>query len=343
MNGIFKAAIVATGVLLLCTTSNAQTIDIGPNEYAFQFTGNPNFGLFFNQTDGRYEFLNGSADAVIGFNANTGNFTTNLGFESGSDLLIGNNRYAFRSAANPNFGLFFNAGPAEYQLLDGSASPVFSVNANTGNSILTGGIRLGNSNLAQAGNIRWNGSDFQGYTGSSWTTLTGGSVGPEGPAGPQGPQGPPGVAGESGFLPDGTPNAVPRYTGTTWDVTATGMTYDGTSVGIGGSPSNDRLYVTSLTNDAVAGASGIEAYRNGLSGSAGTLTSWFIADAAIRGRVNWGNSYSAAVYGSSFLDFENSAAVVGSNNPGTIFGALAYKTPTGRNVAGYFNGRVFIT
>ncbi|MGB6034773.1 MAG: hypothetical protein WBG42_00795, partial [Cryomorphaceae bacterium] len=61
MKSLFKMALTALAVSLWCTTTNAQTIDIGPNEYAFQFTGNPNFGLFFNQTDGRYEFLNGSA------------------------------------------------------------------------------------------------------------------------------------------------------------------------------------------------------------------------------------------------------------------------------------------
>ncbi|MGB6038067.1 MAG: tail fiber domain-containing protein, partial [Cryomorphaceae bacterium] len=264
---------------------------------------------------------------------------------------------AFRSASNPNFGLFFNAGPAEYQLLDGSASPVFSVNANTGNSILTGGLRLGNSNLAQAGNIRWTGSDFQGYTGSSWATLTGGSVGPQGPPGPpgadgedgmngvDGEQGPPGVAGPpgaNGILPAGTSNAVPRYDGANWDVTNTGMTNDGTSVGIGGVPDNDRLYVRSLTFEAIPFASAIEGYRNGAAFIPGSIQGWAGADVAVRGTVDWGNSYSAGVLGSSLLDFNNSACVLGYYNDG-VYGALGYKNGEGLFKAGYFNGDVEMT
>ena len=346
----------------LCTHSFSQTIDIGPNEYAFQFTGNPNFGLFFNQTDGRYEFLDGSADPVIGFNANTGNFTTNLGFEPGSDILIGNNRYAFRSATNPNFGLFFNGVTAEYQFLSSSATPSFAVNANNGNVRTTGGVQVGNSFVSEAGNIRWNGTDFQGYNGSNWTTLTGGSVGPQGPpgpagaTGPQGPQGltgltgatgPAGPQGPQGLLPDGNSNAVPRWTGSSWDVTSTGITNNGTSVSIGGTPSSFyRLSVEPfLPEDAVAGRSTIFALRNGLVGAIGSLTSWQQndCDAAIRGSSTWGNAYSAAVYGSSVLNFENSAAVVGSNITGSTFGALGYRTPAGRIVAGYFSGRLVVT
>src|SRR6056297_3806088 len=107
MKNLAKVAFAAIGALLWCTTTNAQTINIGPNQYAFQYTLDPDFGLFFNATDGRYEFRNGSASPVIGFNANNGEFTTNLALGPGSDLLIGNNRYAFRASSNPNYGLFF--------------------------------------------------------------------------------------------------------------------------------------------------------------------------------------------------------------------------------------------
>ena len=326
MKYLAKAAFAVLGVLLWCTSTDAQTVFIGPNQYAFQYTVNPNFGLFFNSTSGRYEFRNGAAAPVFAFNANNGAMTTNLSFSSGSDLLIGNNRYAFRSASNPNYGLFFNGTSLEYQFLNNAASAVFAINANTGNMRINGGLRVGNSSLTQAGNIRWTGADFQGYDGSAWTSLTTGIPGPPGPP---------------GLLPAGTLNAVPYYDGTSWDVTNTGMTNDGTSVGIGGTPLNDRLYVNALTSGAVAGASSIEGYRNGLVGSIGTLTSWSSGscDAAVRGTVNWGNAYSAAVYGSSVLDYTNSASVVGSNSSGTIFGGLAYRTANGVK-AGYFQGNV---
>ncbi|HKK39303.1 MAG TPA: tail fiber domain-containing protein [Cryomorphaceae bacterium] len=340
MKNLAKVAFAAIGALLWCTTTNAQTINIGPNQYAFQYTLDPDFGLFFNATDGRYEFRNGSASPVIGFNANNGEFTTNLALGPGSDLLIGNNRYAFRASSNPNYGLFFNGTSTEYQFLSSSAAPVFAVHANNGNMRVTGGLRVGNSFAAQAGNIRWTGSDFQGYNGSSWASLTTGPAGPVGPQGPAGPQGPQGIQGPAGLLPAGTTNAVPRYTGTGWDVTNTGMTNNGTSVGIGGIPSDERLYATALTSDAVAGGSVIEAFRNGLVSAPGALTSWSLGDAAIRGSQNWGNNYTAAVLGTTVLDFENSAAVVGSG--GGVFGGLAYRSANG-NKAGYFNGDVEMT
>lgn len=391
-----KAALAVIGALIWCTTTQAQTINIGPNQYAFQYTLDPDFGLYFNATDVRYEFRNSNALPVLGFSANNGALTTNLSFSSGSDLLIGNNRYAFRASSNPNYGLFFNGTTTEYQFLDNSASPIFAVNANTGelstdiefsggaavlvkpntfglrsavdpdaglyfggpeyqfrdlsgspvmnininngNTRVAGGLRVGNSTSAQAGNIRWTGTDFQGYNGSSWTSLTTGTPGPQGPQGPAGPQGPVGPQGPTGLLPAGTTNAVPRYTGTTWDVTNTGITNNGTSVGIGTVPNGiARLSVEDLSADAINGRSVIRADRTGLIGDPGTLTNWSSADVAVRGAVDWGNSYSAGVLGSSVLDYENSAGVVGTG--GGKVGALAYRTADGLR-AGYFQGQV---
>jgi hypothetical protein len=177
MNTYRKLLLIFMAMLSFSGISVAQTIDIGPDQYAFQFTNDPDFGLYFNATDGRYEFRNGSATPVLGFSATSGLFTTDLSFSSGSDLLIGNNRYAFRASSNPNYGLFFSSTSTEYQFLNNAASPVFAVNANNGNARLNGGLQLGNSSSAQAGNIRWTGSDFQGYTGSNWTSLTNGSGG----------------------------------------------------------------------------------------------------------------------------------------------------------------------
>jgi len=45
---------------------------VGGNRYAFRFSGNPNFGLFFNSTSSLYEFRDGSASPVVTVNASTG-------------------------------------------------------------------------------------------------------------------------------------------------------------------------------------------------------------------------------------------------------------------------------
>lgn len=124
------------------------------------------------------------------------------------------------------------------------------------------------------------------------------------------------------------------------------MTNDGTSVGIGTPTTNDsRLIVRSLTSDAIAGRSTIEVVRAGLIAQPGTLVGCGVnqPEAALRATSTWGNSYTAAVFGTTYLDYVNTAGVLGANNSGSIFGALAYVAPDGTDKAGYFNGDVEIT
>ena len=113
--------------------ADAQTINIGPNQYAFQYTVNPNFGLFFNAASSQYEFRNGAASPVFGFDAGTGAMKTNLRFNSGSDFLVGANRYAFRYSGDPDFGLFFNDTQSRYEFRNGAANPIFGFSALNGN------------------------------------------------------------------------------------------------------------------------------------------------------------------------------------------------------------------
>lgn len=54
---------------------------VGGNRYAFAFSGDPDYGLYFNQTNARYEFRDGAAAPVffIGSNDGSGYFRGNLG------------------------------------------------------------------------------------------------------------------------------------------------------------------------------------------------------------------------------------------------------------------------
>ncbi|MBG9374962.1 hypothetical protein I5907_01845 [Panacibacter sp. DH6] len=54
---------------------------VGGNKYAFQFAGNPNYGMFFNQTNVRYELRSNTAAATFFVGADNGNgyFLGNLG------------------------------------------------------------------------------------------------------------------------------------------------------------------------------------------------------------------------------------------------------------------------
>lgn len=358
VRGAVPIAMFAAIQFLLCHCPvMAQTIDIGSNEYAFRYTSNPNFGLFFNASAQRYEFLNGSAQPVLGFGANDGRFNTPLEFTNGADYLVPNNRYAFRAKSNPNYGLFFNASNLRYEFRNSSASPVMYLDANDGGMTLAGGLKVGNSSNTEAGTIRWSGSDFEGHDGTDWVSLVQegvqGPVGPEGPQGPQGapgvqgPEGPQGPQGPQGLLPPGITDAVPYYNGSNWVVSTSTIRNNGERVSIGGSSdANSRLYVNSQFGSSVNPGVGVaHIYRNGTSTNTGFGTSWnqFQADVAVKGRVNWGNSYSAGVYGTSYLDFNNSAAVLGTNNAGSVFGGLAYKNNSGDLKAGYFQGVVETT
>src|SRR6478609_4461352 len=71
------AKIDSTGKL---TFSGTGAYQVGGNKYVFQYSGNPNYGLFYNSTTPQYEFRNGSATPVFTINANTGNgiFNGNL-------------------------------------------------------------------------------------------------------------------------------------------------------------------------------------------------------------------------------------------------------------------------
>ncbi|MGB6035681.1 MAG: tail fiber domain-containing protein [Cryomorphaceae bacterium] len=158
--------------ILFFVSAFGQTIDIGPDEYAFRYSLSNNFGLFFNATDVRYEFLNGSAVPVFGFSAQNGQMTTNIEFNSNSDYLVGNNRYAFRAKSDSDFGLYFNASTLSYDFRDNSANAAFSIGANTGNLTTSGFIAPGNTSSTTEGIIRYNGSDLQGRVDGQWKSLT---------------------------------------------------------------------------------------------------------------------------------------------------------------------------
>jgi len=136
---LFIGAAILLSVSLFHTEQlSAQTINIGPNQYAFRFTQNPNYGLFFNSSSIRYEFRNGSALPIFGFNADNGNMTTNLQFASGSNLLVAPGNFALRSASSPNAGLFFGATDFEFRTISGTSA--LSLNSVNSNAVFAGTI-----------------------------------------------------------------------------------------------------------------------------------------------------------------------------------------------------------
>lgn len=82
-----------------------------------------------------------------------------------------------------NSGLRFNqTGAGGLLQLQGNGSDVFTVSktgnvAASGSLVLGAGATLGNSSSTTAGTLRWSGTDFEGYDGFLWKSLTGGGSG----------------------------------------------------------------------------------------------------------------------------------------------------------------------
>jgi len=157
-----------------------------------------------------------------------------------------------------------------------------------------------------------NTSGFYYYDGTSWTALTGGS----------------GSADND------------------WTDTGSGI-YTLNKVAINKALINPlhNFEVFRSINDTAVGKSNIYAYRAGANDATTGSTAWTLnqVETAIKGYSDFGNPYSAAVYGGGFLDFPNSAAVIGANNNASIYGALGYREDASNVWAGYFNGNIKAT
>lgn len=112
--------------------------------------GNGSGVLSFNSCGGSSSFVNGG-------NAFAGLAT--LGTTDSNELqLITSNAQAIKIDTSGNVRIGSSGAPSEK--LD-----------------VNGALRLGNTTNTNAGTIRWNGTDFQGYNGSGWLSLTGGGTG----------------------------------------------------------------------------------------------------------------------------------------------------------------------
>lgn len=106
--------------------------------------------------------------------------TGNLSFGGNAALRIAGNRYAFQYSGDPDYGLFFNSTNVRYEFRDGAAIPVFYVNANTGNSVFSGTVTVGNYTLPTADGganqvLKTNGAGVLSWANDNNTTYTAGT------------------------------------------------------------------------------------------------------------------------------------------------------------------------
>jgi len=123
--------------------------------------------------------------------------------DSGSNwnLQMGGTNYALRASQTGNVSI-------------GALAP------STQRLTVDGALQIGNSNGQATGTIRWSGSDFEGFNGSTWQSFTSTGEGP-----------PPGAVGQT-----------LRHDGSNW-VATSNLYNDGTNVGIGTTMPDARLHV----------------------------------------------------------------------------------------------------
>lgn len=94
--------------------------------------------------------------------------TGNLRFSGNATYRIGENKYALLCNDMPQEGLFMNDDLTRWEFRDDKAFPFFTINNSTYDIVTKGGLQVGNSATAAAGNIRFNAGIFQGFDGKSW-------------------------------------------------------------------------------------------------------------------------------------------------------------------------------
>ena len=185
-NKFKKVSLVLTLILLTCMQyTNAQSWNITGNAGI-----NPNTNyigtkdtidlVFRTNKKERGRILGKAGTWQFGTSANNAQIDSlgKLTFKGKGDYLVGKNRYVFRFSGDTKYGLFFNSTVKQYEFRDGNASPVFIIDANTGQGTFTGdasihGITVGMGGTSVTSNTALGNNALSANTTGYSNTATG--------------------------------------------------------------------------------------------------------------------------------------------------------------------------
>ena len=180
---------IAIGMYALqnSTTTHYSTA-IGTRALTNQTTGYSNIALGYNSL---YNLISGGNNLSLGYDAGSnltdGNNNVFLGYEAGKGSTnysrTGNIMIGYQAGINETGSnkLYIENSNSSSPLIGGdfSANEVYlNGKVGVGTSSLSekltvnGAVTLGNSTGTTAGTIRWSGSNFEGYNGTSWLSMT---------------------------------------------------------------------------------------------------------------------------------------------------------------------------
>ncbi len=235
------ASISASGDL---SFTNGGDYLVGPDRFAFRYTNNPQFGLFFNATDGQYEFKDDQGNPSLSIKAITGNTVVK------GTLAIGTTNQAqeiLEVSGGVNLGNSILTNPGtmrwtgvDFEGYDGTQWSSFTAD-NDANNELQEPLLFGNMLGLTNGSTLLDLSLFLDNTDNQTLSIAGHDLsitngntvnlpslqGPTGPTGSIGLPGPTGIQGAMGGAGSTGPTGIAGPTGPTGSIGPTGPTGSG--------------------------------------------------------------------------------------------------------------------
>ncbi len=153
-------------------------------------------------SDGYNSVALGAKATSIGYNSLALGYKTSALAENSSVIGSGNDEGELVNDIPNSVAIGSNNSTPAMWILEGADDAKVGIGINSPVEKLTvnGAINLSTTENENAGTIRWNGTNFQGYNGTEWRIFDGaeGVTGPTGPTGPTGLTGPTGPQGEQG-------------------------------------------------------------------------------------------------------------------------------------------------